>query len=153
METSLSPTDTIMQIVMVSCATVTSTGGACSPNTSQAAGDLYAVAGDATAGYAGDGGPATSAELYYPYGIAVDTDGNLFITDTNNYRIREVSCGTGISGCVPASGQTPGDIYTIAGTATAGFAGDTGPATSAELYYPLTAAVDNSGNLFIARPG
>jgi trimeric autotransporter adhesin len=138
------------QIVVVSCATVTSTGATCSPNSSQTAGDIYAVAGDTTAGYAGDGGAATSAELYYPYGIAVDTDGNLFITDTNNYRIREVSCGTGISGCVAASGQTIGDIYTIAGTATAGFAGDSGPATSAELYYPLTAAVDNSGNLFIA---
>jgi sugar lactone lactonase YvrE len=138
------------RIRMVSCATVTSTGATCAPNSGQTAGDLYPVAGNGTAGYAGDGGPASSAEFYYPYGIAVDTDGNLFVTDTNNYRIREVSCGTGISGCVHASGQTAGDVYTIAGTATAGFAGDAGPATSAELYYPLTAAVDNSGNLFIA---
>jgi NHL repeat len=134
----------------VSCATVTSTGATCSPNSGQTAGDLYGVAGDGTAGFAGDGGPATSAEFYYPYGIAVDTDGNLFVTDTNNYRIREVSCGTGISGCVHASGQTAGDVYTIAGTATAGYNGDSQPATSAELYYPATAAVDNSGNLFIA---
>ncbi len=138
------------RIRMISCATVTSTGGACTPNTGQTAGDIYTVAGTGTAGYNGDSQPATSAELYYAYGVATDTDGNLYIADQYNHRIRRVACGTGISGCTAPSGETIGDIYTIAGTGTAGFSGEGGAATSAELYYPTTVSVANSGDLFIS---
>ena len=137
------------RVRMISCATVTSTGATCSPNTSQTVGDIYTVAGNGTAGYNGDAQAATSAELYYPYGVATDADGNLYIADEYNQRIRRVACGTGISGCVLPSGELLGDIYTVAGDGTAGYSGDTGAATSAELYYPTTVSVDNSGDLFI----
>jgi sugar lactone lactonase YvrE len=99
-------------------------------------GVISTVAGNGTGGYSGDGGPATSAELYYPAGVAVDTAGNLFIADEINDRIRMVTPG--------------GVISTVAGNGIFGFSGDGGPATSAELYYPAGVAVDTAGNLFIA---
>jgi hypothetical protein len=137
------------RIRVISCATVTSTGGVCAANSGQTAGDIYTVAGTGTAGYNGDGVAATSANLYYPYGVATDTDGNLYIADQYDQRIRRVACGTGISGCVLPSGETIAFIYTIAGDGTAGYSGDSGAATSAELYYPTTVSVANSGDLFI----
>ncbi len=82
---------------------------------------ITTVAGNGTAGYSGDNGPATSAQLIYPHGVAVDSAGNLYIADTNNYRIRKVSNGV---------------ITTIAGNGTSGFSGDNGPATSAQLSDP-----------------
>jgi len=138
------------QIRIVSCATVTSTGGACTPNSGQTAGDIYTIAGDGTAGYNGDSKVATSAELYSPYGVTTDTAGNLYIADYNNQRVRRVACGTGISSCTALSGETKGDIYTLVGTGTAGYNGDGIAATTAELYYPTTVSVANSGDLFIA---
>ena len=84
----------------------------------------------------GDGGAATNAQLNYPYGVAVDTNGNLFIADTHNSRIRKV--------------DTNGNITTIAGKSSAGFSGDGGMATNASLYYPESVALDGAGNLFIA---
>jgi len=144
------------RIRMVSCVTVTSSGGTCTPNSGQTAGDIYTVAGSGSAVYNGDGIAATTANLYYPYGVAVDTQGNLYIADTDDQLVRRVACGTGISGCVAPSGETSGDIYTIAGTGetigstgTAGYNGDGIAATTAELYQPATLTVDNSGNLFI----
>ncbi len=112
--------------------------------------DIYTVAGDGTAGYAGDGGPATSAELSDPGGLTVDASGNLVISDTGNNVIRVVAEATG-----PFYGQamTAGDIYTVAGDGTQGFAGDGGPATSAELSHPGQVTVDGSGNLVIADFG
>jgi uncharacterized protein (TIGR03437 family) len=99
------------------------------------AGIISTVAGNGTHGFSGDGGPATSAELYTPSGVAVDAAGNLFIADTNNCRIRKV---------------TPeGTISTVAGNGTRGYSGDFGPATSAELHFPSGVAVDGAGNLFI----
>ena len=106
-------------------------------------GNLTLVAGIGTAGYSGDGGPATSAELNNPSGVAVDSNGNVYIADTDNNRIRMVAASTG-------SGYTAGDIYTVAGNGTAGFLGASGSATSAELNYPAGVAVDSSGNLYIA---
>jgi sugar lactone lactonase YvrE len=102
-------------------------------------GVISTVAGNGTQGYSGDGGPATSAELYYPYGVAVDTAGNLFIADEGNNRIRMVTPG--------------GVISTVAGNGIFGFSGhngDGGPATSAMLAAPEDVAVDTAGNLFIA---
>jgi sugar lactone lactonase YvrE len=100
------------------------------------AGIISTVAGNGTSGFGGDGGPATWAQLATPFGVAVDPSANLFVADTDNFRIRKV---------------TPeGIISTAAGSATYGFGGDGGPATSAQLASPLGVAVDASGNLFIA---
>src|SRR5437899_228459 len=103
-------------------------------------GIITTVAGNGFRGFNGDGGPATSANLTTPTGIAVDSSGNLFIADTENARIRRVDGATDI-------------ITSVAGNGTAGFSGDGGPATSAELSGPLGIAVDSSGNLFIADAG
>ena len=100
------------------------------------AGTITTVAGTGTQGFSGDGGPATSADLNTPTGVAVDAAGNLFITGNANHRIRKVN--------------TVGTITTVAGTGTQGFSGDGGPATSADLNNPQEVAVDASGNLYIA---
>ena len=97
------------------------------------AGDIYTIAGNGTAGYTGDGGPATTAELYSPDEVAVDSAGNLVIADTNNNRVRVVAASTGT---FYGQAMTAGDIYTIAGDGTAGYSGDGGPATTAELNSP-----------------
>ncbi|MBN1570974.1 MAG: hypothetical protein JXA73_24260 [Acidobacteria bacterium] len=100
---------------------------------------ISTIAGDGTPGYGGDDGPATSAQLHMPREVAVDTEGNLFIADLYNARIRKV---------------TPdGLITTVAGNGTHGYCGDGGPATSAQLYNPLGVAVDMAGNLFIVDNG
>jgi len=99
--------------------------------------NITTVAGNGTAGYSGDGGPADSASLNFPYGAAVDASGNIYIADYLNHRIRKVDASTG-------------DITTVAGSAAVGYSGDGGPATSAGLYYPAGAAVDASGNIYIA---
>ncbi len=95
---------------------------------------ITTVAGNGAYRFSGDGGPATSASLDGPWGLAVDSAGNLYIADTWNNRIRKVSGGT---------------ITTVAGNGIQGFSGDGGPATSASLDYPYGAAVDSSGNLYI----
>lgn len=87
-------------------------------------------------GYTGDGGPATSAELNYPYGVAVDSAGNIYIADSTNAVIRKVTPG--------------GTISTIAGNNIVGYSGDNGPATSAQIDLPTSLAVDSAGNLYIA---
>ena len=99
-------------------------------------GIITTVAGKSSSGYFGDGGAATNARLSYPYGIAVDASGNLFIADYNNNRIRKV--------------DSNGMITTVAGNGSSGYSGDGGAATNASLYYPSGVAVDASGNLFIA---
>jgi sugar lactone lactonase YvrE len=100
---------------------------------------ITTVAGNGSPGYAGDNGPATSAALNSPSGVAVDGLGNLFIADEQNHVIRRVVAATGI-------------ISTVAGDHLqgGGFAGDGGPATSAALNNPRAVALDNAGNLFIA---
>ena len=103
----------------------------------KATGDIITIAGNGNAGYNGDGGPATAAELNDPDGLAVDSAGDLFIADTDNNVIREVVKATG-------------DIITVAGNGTAGYSGDNGPATAAELDSPRGIAVDSAGDLFIA---
>ena len=111
------------------------------------AGHIYTVAGNGTAGFSGDGGPATSAKLNLPQGAAADAAGNLLITDTYNYRVRVVA---GATGSFYGQPMTAGHIYTVAGNGTRGFSGDGGPATSAELNLPQGAAADAAGNLLIA---
>jgi sugar lactone lactonase YvrE len=113
------------------------------------AGDIYTVAGGGTSGL-GDGGPATSAELGFPTGLAVDAAGNLVVSDTADQRIRVVAVTTGTFYGRP---MTAGDIYTVAGDGTFGFSGDGGPATSAELSSPNDVAADAAGNLLIADSG
>jgi len=101
-----------------------------------AGGIITTFAGTGVAGSSGDGGPATAAELNAPSGVAGDGAGNIYIADTSNCRIREVS-GLG------------GVINTVAGVGLCGFSGD-GPATMERLHYPQGVLVDASGNLFIA---
>jgi sugar lactone lactonase YvrE len=96
---------------------------------------ITAVAGNATNGYSGDGGPATSAQLNNPPAFTVDSAGDLFIADTGNARIRRVDAKTGI-------------ITTAAGNGTAGFSGDGGPAVNAQIS-PGGVVVDSGGNLFL----
>ena len=88
-------------------------------------------------GYSGDGGLATNAELNFPNSVAIDSSGNIYIADTDNNRIREVKASSGT-------------ITTIVGNGTAGFSGDTGLATNAEIDYPLGVAVDGVGNIYFS---
>jgi uncharacterized protein (TIGR03437 family) len=99
-----------------------------------ATGILTLVAGNVTAGFSGDNGPATGAQFKYPWGVAVDSADNVYIADAGNNRIRKVSNGV---------------ITTVAGNGTLGFSGDNGPATRAELANPGGVAVDSAGNLYI----
>ena len=99
-------------------------------------GIITTVAGDGHTGFSGDGGPATSAQLKQPGGVAVDALGNLYIADTGNDRIRMVS--------------SSGIITTVAGNAHNGFSGDNVLATATSLNQPEGVAVDALGNFYIA---
>ena len=111
------------------------------------AGDIYTVAGNGARGFSGDNGPATSAEITTPFGVAVDRAGNLLIADTGNVRIRVVAARNGTFYGKP---MTARDIYTVAGNGNVGFSGDGGPATSAALATPDGVGADGTGNLLIA---
>src|SRR6266571_1957653 len=111
------------------------------------AGDIYTVAGDGTIGFSGDGGPATSAGLSGPVGVAVDAAGNLLIADTGDGRVRVVAARTGT---FYGKAMTVGHIYTVAGTSTQGFSGDGGPATKAKLNFLTEVAADADGNPLFA---
>ncbi|MFO1418836.1 MAG: PKD domain-containing protein [Methylotetracoccus sp.] len=100
------------------------------------AGIIRTVAGTGILGYSGDGGPATSARLYHPKGLTLGPDGSLYITDWGNAVIRRV--------------DPKGIITTIAGTGKAGYSGDGGPATSAQLFFPTDVAAGPDGSLYIA---
>src|SRR5262249_57438922 len=87
------------------------------------AGNIYTIAGDGTPAFAGDGGPAASAELYQPFAVAVDGTGDLVLADYGNNRIRVVPAG---AGTFYGQAMAAGRIYTIAGDGTPGLAGDAG---------------------------
>ena len=95
------------------------------------------VIGNGSGSYSGDGGPAISAGLNRPSGVALDSSGNLYIADLGNSRIRKVDTATGV-------------ITTVAGTGVTGYSGDMGPATSAQFNQPTGVALDSIGNLYIA---
>ena len=99
-------------------------------------GTISTIAGNGTTGYSGDGGPATSAALFEPMGVAIDRFGNVHIADMHNNCIRRVN--------------TDGVITTYAGNNTPGFDGNNGPATAAQLYYPVALSMDRDGSLYIA---
>src|SRR5438876_3830946 len=116
-------------------------------------GDLTTVAGDDRSdprgfayrcGYSVDGGPAASAALSWPYGVAVDGAGNIYIADTGNHRIRKVS-PDGIITTVAGLGS-----FTNGSFSGVGYSGDGGPATEATLNSPHGVAVDTNGNIYIA---
>lgn len=99
-------------------------------------GNVNTFAGTGTAGYSGDGGKATEAKLYNPYDVAVDAEGNVYISDTYNCRVRKVN-GAGI-------------ISTVAGNGVLGDSGNGGPATNSKITYPYGLMFDASDNLYIA---
>ncbi len=103
------------------------------------AGIVSTFAGTGQWGSGGDGGPALEAQFLFPGPLAVDTQGNLFVVDQNNSRVRRIDLN--------------GIINTVAGNGTAGFSGDGGPAKDAQLSRPGGIAVDAEGNLFIADRG
>ena len=99
-------------------------------------GNLTTYAGNGTAGYLGDAAAATAAELNKPSGLVIDSSGNLYIADSANHVIRMVN--------------SAGTITTYAGNNIAGYQGDNGVATGAELNTPTSVALDTLGNLYIA---
>ncbi len=99
---------------------------------------ITTVAGNGIIGYNGDNIPATTASLYYSWGVVVDFAGNVYIADRNNHRVRKVSSSTGL-------------ISTIAGTGIAGYNGDNILATTAEIKAPAGLALDAAGNLFFSE--
>ncbi len=108
-------------------------------------GVITSVAGTGAFGFAGDGGPAAAASLCFPEGLAIDRQGDLYVADTANQRIRKIVAATGA-------------IETIAGSSAVfaecanspGFSGDGGPALEAEFNSPRGLAVDGDGNLYVA---
>jgi len=102
-------------------------------------GIITTIAGNGTPGFAGDNDAATSANITQVYGIAVDSTGNVYFSDTGNGRIRKV--------------DTKGIITTFAGGSLQGLSGDGGPATKASLFFPAGLALDSAGSLYVADYG
>ena len=100
------------------------------------AGIISTVAGNGISGYSGDGVPAIATSLSYPSGVAFDTSGNMYVADYYNFRVRKVN--------------TAGIISTYAGTGVAGYGGDNGPATAAQLNLTFGLVFDHAQNLYLA---
>ena len=97
---------------------------------------ITTIAGNGTQGFSGDGGQATSAQLYLPWSVTLDASGDIFIPDYGNNRIRKIN--------------SSGVINTVAGIGTGTYSGDGGPAISAGIYRPNRIFFDATGNLFFA---
>jgi hypothetical protein len=104
---------------------------------SAGSGVITTIAGTGTFGYSGDGGPATSARLDGPEGLAIDSAGDVYLSDSGNFVVREVSAASGV-------------ISTIVGIGTSGYSGDGGPATQAQLGHLWGIAVDGLNNVYLA---
>ncbi|HTA82431.1 MAG TPA: T9SS type A sorting domain-containing protein [Bacteroidia bacterium] len=102
-------------------------------------GMISTIAGNGTAGYNGDGAPATATELNSPQAVAVNSSGAIYIADYGNNRIRTIN--------------SAGDIVTVAGNGTGGFTGDGTAATAAEIFHPTSITFDAAGNLYISDAG
>jgi sugar lactone lactonase YvrE len=102
-------------------------------------GIITTIAGTGIAGFTGDGGPATAAQLYNPIGFTMDAGGNIFIGDQKNNRVRKIN--------------TSGIISTFAGTGAGGFGGDGGPALMASFYMPNYVILDAAGDLLVTDNG
>ena len=101
------------------------------------AGTITTIAGNDTAGFTGDGAPADSAQLNAPSDVVLDSDGTVYIADTNNHRIRTIS-------------RVDSTITTLAGSSTGGFSGDGDIPSNAQLAFPEAVFVDSSGNVLVA---
>lgn len=104
-----------------------------------ASGIISTIAGTGVGGYSGDGQQSSLAKLNYPNDVAIDNIGNIYIADFGNSRVRKIDFN--------------GNIATVAGNGSAGFSGDMGPATSAQLAGPSGIVLDQNGNLYIADSG
>ncbi len=124
---------TLVGVTIVSLAC----SGCAGNNTTSDLGTIVTVAGTGQLGDSGDGGPATSAQLYQPVCAVLDSAGNLYIGDAETDTIRKVAAETGI-------------ISTFAGNGKHGYSGDGGPATSASMEGPAACALDSAGNLYVA---
>jgi sugar lactone lactonase YvrE len=104
---------------------------------------IRGVATGGVGGFGGDGGPATAATLQSPQGLAMDREGNLYVADSRNHRVRKIDARTGIITTVAGSGPI--------GLGQGSFSGDGGPATSARLNSPVGVVMDAAGNLYISE--
>lgn len=103
-------------------------------------GVINTVAGDGELNFRADNVPATQASIFLPYGVIVDPAGNIYLSDTNNNRIRRVDAQSSL-------------ITTIAGTGVSGYSGDGGPATGASINQPGGLIMDGAGNIYFADSG
>ena len=115
--------------------TITASYGGTAEFAPSTTGTIVTAVGDGNYGYSGDNGPATAAELGGPWGLTFDSAGDLFIADANDNVVRELV-------------KVTGDIITVAGNGAAGYKGDGGPATAAELSSPIDVALDPAENWF-----
>lgn len=136
-----SPRSRAVAALLVTAVTALAPVGSRAVTGSGGAGTITSVAGATVDsrqyGVSGDGGPASSAQLYHPRAIAFDGSGNAYIADTLNQRIRKI--------------DTDGTITTVAGTGVAGYGGDGGPAGQAQLHDPRAVAADGAGNISVGE--